>query len=265
MPPEAPPETELHNRIHQLEQQLADTQARLDAAQHELDDLAHFISHDLRAPLRGVDGYSQALLQDYDACLDEVGKAYLNFIRDASRGASLLIDRLLVYLRAMRGPLQAQTVDLSALAGEIVAGWQESQPERSAVITIAPHLTAQADPRLAEVLLNELLGNAWKYTTYRPVAQITFCQQIQNGQAVFCVQDNGAGFKMEYVTRLFRPFERLHAVHEFEGQGLGLAIARRIIERHAGRIWASANVDQGASFFFTLTGSPNGANPPHEP
>ncbi len=260
-----PSEAELQNRIHQLEQQLADTQVRLDAAQHELDDLAHFISHDLRAPLRGVDGYSQALLQDYDACLDEVGKAYLNFIRDASRGASLLIERLLIYLRAMRGPLQVQPVDLSAQASEIVARLQASQPDRPAVVTIAPQMTAQADPRLAGILLEELLNNAWKYTARRPTAQITFCQQVQDDQTVFCVQDGGAGFNMDYARKLFQPFERLHAAHEFEGQCLGLAIARRIVERHAGRIWATAEVDRGASFFFTLSGSPDGSTPPHEP
>ncbi len=255
LPEQATPEERcaaLQARVTALEQQLQQARSDLQAAQKELDDLGHFIAHDLRAPLRGVDGYSQALLQDYESCLDEVGKAYLQYIRDSSRGASILIDRLLIYLRAMRGSLQLQPVDLGLLAQETIERLQAEDPTRQVEVQIAPGLVTQADPRMMKILVNELIGNAWKFSAHQPAAQILFCTQEEDGQPVFVIQDNGAGFKMEYAHRLFRPFERLHGVHEFAGTGLGLAICQRILERHAGRIWAYATPEQGARLSFTL-------------
>jgi light-regulated signal transduction histidine kinase (bacteriophytochrome) len=258
-PPETQPSYEsLSARVAELEQSLQESQTQLAATNQELDDLAHFIAHDLRAPLRGVDGYSQALLEDYESCLDEVGKAYLNFIRDSSRGASILIDRLLIYLRSIRGPLQIQPVDLSTLAQEAVLRLTDSQPERQARVEISPGLFVDGDPRMMGLMVNELIGNAWKFTAHQAAPQITFCKQDENGQRIFMVQDNGAGFKMDYANKLFRPFERLHGAHEFDGLGLGLAICHRIIQRHAGRIWVESKSGEGTTVFFTI---PPGVNP----
>jgi len=254
----------LQARVTVLEQQVQQTRSDLQAAQKELDDLAHFMAHDLRAPLRGVDGYSQALLQDYEGGLDEVGKAYLQFIRDSSRGASILIDRLLIYLRAMRGSLQIQPVDLSLLAQEAIERLRAENPAHRVDIQITPGLIVQADPRMMRILVNELIDNAWKFSARQPVAQIVFCTREEDGQAVFVIQDNGAGFKMEYAHRRFRPFERLHGAHEFDGTGLGLAICQRILERHAGRIWAYATPGQGARLSFTLPDT-RPQSPPDEP
>jgi light-regulated signal transduction histidine kinase (bacteriophytochrome) len=242
----------LQARILELEGQLQQARAELAIANQDLDDMAHFMAHDLRAPLRGVDGYSKALLEDYDACLDEVGKAYLHFICDTGHVTSILIDRLLLYMRAQRNSVTIQPVDLSVLAHEAAERLQAENPERQVNFLIQPGMQVQADAKLMKVLIDELINNAWKFTRLQPAARIVFCDQLANGQTVFVLQDNGAGYKMEYAQRLFQPFERLHATHEFEGTGLGLAICRRIVERHGGRIWAVAAPDQGASLSFTI-------------
>jgi light-regulated signal transduction histidine kinase (bacteriophytochrome) len=239
-------------QIEALERQLHDALAQRDAAMQEMEDLARFISHDLRAPLRGIDGYSQALAQDYEAVLDNLGKAYLGFIRDSSRAASLIIDRLLTYTRTLRAPLVAQPVDVSALGCQIATRLQASQPERQATIEIAPDLSLTADPKMAATLLDELLSNAWKFTARTPEAHIRLACRQEQGQTVWTVSDNGAGFNMAYAQKLFRPFERLHGAHEYDGVGLGLAICRRIIDRHHGSITAQGEIGKGAVISFII-------------
>jgi light-regulated signal transduction histidine kinase (bacteriophytochrome) len=246
------PDFPVSGQIEELERQLKEALAQRDAAWQEMEDLARFISHDLRAPLRGIDGYSQALEQDYEPILDNLGKAYLNFIRESSRAASQIIDRLLAYTRIPRAALNPQTVDVSALGCQIATRLQASQPERQAMIEIAPDLSMYADPKMIATLLDELLSNAWKFTTRTPEAHIRLACQTEGDQVVWTVRDNGAGFNMAYAQKLFHPFQRLHGAHEYDGVGLGLAICRRIIERHAGSIQAEGEIGKGAVFTFII-------------
>ncbi len=243
---------ELQSRIAQLEDQLQQQASRAAAAENELDAMLHYISHDLRAPLRGIDGYSHALLEDYDACLDEMGKAYLQYICESSARLNQLIEGLLRYSRAIRNPIEIVQVDLSDIALEISQDFQRKQPDRAVEFHIASAIVAQADVEMAYILLKNLLDNACKFTSQHPTARIEFSQTEQDDQTVCLVRDDGAGFDMAYQQQLFLPFQRLHGQHEFPGIGLGLATAQRIVQRHHGRIWATAAPEQGATFYFVL-------------
>jgi PAS domain S-box-containing protein len=223
---------------------------RLRAAVTELDAFAYSVSHDLRAPLRSIDGFSQVLLEDYADKLDDAGKEALARIRAATQRMGALIDDLLKLSRVSRGELRTETVDLSALAAGIAREFRG----RDVHITIAPGLVVQGDPRLLRIALENLLGNAWKYTSKRRDARIEFgaLERPGGGERVFYVRDNGAGFDMQYADKLFGAFQRLHGANEFEGTGVGLATVQRILRRHGGRIWAEAKVDEGATFYFTV-------------
>jgi light-regulated signal transduction histidine kinase (bacteriophytochrome) len=246
-------EAALRLQVQELEARLrAATEAR-DAAYAEIDDLARFISHDLRAPLRGIDGYSKALMEDYGARLDPIGMAYLEFIFDASRQAASLIEKLIYYIRVQRAEMQPQPIDLSQMAADLSRRLHTAQPEREVAWVIAPDLSGVGDPAMIQELLKNLLENAWKFSGKRAKARIELGRQPAGEGEAFFVNDNGAGFNMDYQDQLFLPFQRLHTSHEFEGAGMGLAIARRIVERHQGRIWAEAEVGQGARFYFTLS------------
>jgi light-regulated signal transduction histidine kinase (bacteriophytochrome) len=245
------PTEDLSLRLQELEERLRRVTVERDAAYRELDDLARFISHDLRAPLRGIDGYSKALLEDYSGRLDAVGVAYLQFIFEASRQAAGLIEKLIYFIRIQRAELHPQTIDLSQLVVDL--GKRLQGPGRQGVAwVIAPSLVVTADQGMIQELMRNLLDNALKFTGKQNQAQIEVGEiETETGSAFF-VHDNGAGFNMDYQDQLFQPFCRLHSSHEFEGAGLGLAIARRIVERHHGRIWAEGKVGQGATLYFTL-------------
>jgi light-regulated signal transduction histidine kinase (bacteriophytochrome) len=238
--------------LQMLEERLHTVTAERDAAYAEMENLARFISHDLRAPLRGIDGYSKALMEDYHEKLDPVGMAYLQFIFEASHHASSLIDKLIYFIRAQHAEIHLQTIDMSQLARDLIKHLHDAQPERNINWLVAPDLSVRGDFGMIQELLKNLLENAWKFTSKQTAAHIEIGQIHTDDGAAFFVRDDGAGFNMDYVDRLFQPFQRVHSSHEFEGAGLGLAIVRRIIERHDGRIWAEGKVDQGATFYFTI-------------
>lgn len=235
-----------------LEQGVEERTAELQAANHELEAFTYSVSHDLRAPLRGIDGYSHLLLEDYQDCLDEEGQQYLKNIRLATQKMNDLIDALLRLSRLTRAEITWAMVNLSELTRSILEEFQRNAPERQVEITIQPEVTASGDARLLQAVLENLLGNAWKFSSRQAQTRIEFGAGEADGKAFYFVRDNGAGFDMKYVDKIFQPFQRLHSPDEFEGSGVGLATVRRIIHRHGGRIWAEGAVGQGATFYFTL-------------
>jgi PAS domain S-box-containing protein len=218
----------------------------------ELEAFSYSVSHDLRAPLRGIDGFSQALLEDYSAVLDDIGVGYLRRIRSATLRMGELIEGMLGLSRVTRKELEAQSVDLSAIAKEIAELFQRTEPLRKVKFDIDEQLSAFADPTLIRVVMENLLENAWKYTSKRSSAHIEFGTMEGVGRRVFFVRDDGVGFNMAYVDKLFTPFQRLHSSADFSGTGIGLATVARIIHRHGGEVWATGSVDKGATFYFTL-------------
>ena len=240
--------------IGQLNANLIAHAAQLEATNRELETFSYAVAHDLRAPLRSIDGFSQALLEDYAAALDTTGQDYLQRVRTATQRMRDMIDGLLTLSRNTRGELFYIQVDLSALAQTIAGDLQQTQPERQVEWIIADGLIAEGDARLLRMVLENLLGNAWKFSARHPHARIEFGGLPQDdGNPVYFVRDNGAGFDMAYVNKLFGTFQRLHSMSEFAGTGIGLATVQRIIHRHGGRVWAEAAVDHGATFYFTLS------------
>ena len=248
-------ERRVEERTHELQERndaLRRNAAELLAANTELDAFAYSVSHDLRAPLRSIDGFSQILLEDYSGTLDAAGRESLQRVRAASQRMGTLIDDLLKLARVTRVEIRTEDVDLSGMAREIAAELQRATPERLVEFAIAPGLSARGDARLLRVALDNLLRNSWKYTAKQAQPRIEFASIAANGERAFMVRDNGAGFDMQYADKLFGVFQRLHSPAEFEGTGVGLATVRRIITRHGGRIWAEGVVDRGATFYFTL-------------
>ena len=234
------------------EQEIAQRSGELEIANKELEAFCYSVSHDLRAPLRGIDGFSQALLEDYGSHLDAPAQDALQRIRAATQRMGVLIDDLLNLSRYTRMEMQKKPTNLSEIGKEVAAALRESNPRREVEIVIAPALESQSDPRLMRVVLDNLLGNAWKFTSKRARARIEFGKTDSNGSSAFYVKDNGAGFDPAYAARMFGAFQRLHSAAEFPGTGVGLATVQRIIRRHGGRIWAESAVEQGATFYFTL-------------
>ena len=239
----------------ELEQRVIERTAQLAAANTELESFSYSVSHDLRAPLRGIDGWSLALLEDYGPQLDAQARQYLDRVRSETQRMAQLIDDLLQLSRVTRADMQQTPVDLSALAQTLTARLQAAAPTRQFEFSIQPGLTTRGDAHLLEIALTNLLDNATKFTGPRPVARIEFGQTEIEGQPAYFVRDNGVGFDPAYARNLFGAFQRLHRQSEFPGTGIGLATVKRIIHRHGGRVWAQAAVDQGATFYFTLEAS----------
>jgi light-regulated signal transduction histidine kinase (bacteriophytochrome) len=239
--------------INRLNANLEQRASELEATNKELEAFSYSVSHDLRAPLRTIDGFSVALLEDYGGQLDDEGRNYLLRIRTAAQRMAQLIDDLLNLSRITRVPLNTETVNLSTIAQSILHELRQTEPNRIVEVIITPNLIVKGDLRLMRVVLENLLNNAWKFTSQREFARIEF--GLQEGGAddrVYYVRDNGAGFDMAYANKLFGVFQRLHTSTEFPGIGIGLAIVQRVIHRHGGRVWAEGNPDEGAAFYFTL-------------
>ena len=246
---------DLRNEIAErarAEEALRHAKALAEGASKELEAFSYSVAHDLRAPLRSIDGFSQALLEDYAGRLDADGSRYLKHVREAAQQMAELIDDLLNLSRVTRADLRREPVDMSAHVRSVIAALRESQPERQVDLVVQDGLVAEADPKLLDVVLTNLLGNAWKFTGKRARARIEFAAKMDEHPPVYSVRDNGAGFDARYADKLFGVFQRLHATQEFEGTGIGLATVRRIVSRHGGRVWAEGEVDQGATFYFTL-------------
>jgi len=239
----------------ELEQQLQQVQIlnrKLEAVNLELESFSYSVSHDLRAPLRSIKGFSQALARAYAEALDNDGKDFLNRIIESCDQMGGLIEDLLQLSRVIRGTMTIQDVNLVELVEDVLDKLRKTNPERKVDVKIQSNLRARGDARLLRVVLDNLLSNAWKFTREKDSAIIEIGSEIQENRPVYYVSDNGAGFDMAYYPQLFQPFQRLHSEDEFEGNGVGLATVQRIIHRHGGEIWAVAEVGKGARFYFTL-------------
>lgn len=233
-----------------LEERVHERTLQLEAANRELESFAYSVSHDLRAPLRAIDGFSQALMEDYSPVLDEDGLDYLQRVRKASQRMGQLIDDLLMLSRVTRSEIRKERVNLSAIAHEVVGELRQIEPERQVEFNIEDNLIVNGDARLLQIVLENLLSNAWKFTAQKYIPRIELGYNEESGE--YFVRDNGVGFDMTYVDKLFGAFQRLHTDHEFEGTGIGLATVRRIIHRHGGSIRAEGHVGKGATFHFSF-------------
>jgi light-regulated signal transduction histidine kinase (bacteriophytochrome) len=238
--------------IRELNQTLSRRAAELEVANKELESFAYSVSHDLRAPLRHITGFGKMLLDDYAGDLDEHGRGYVETMCQAGLRMGQLISDLLNLSRVARAEIRREPVDLSKFAELIMLDLRNEEPERQVETVIAPGISAHGDARLMRIVLDNLLGNAWKFTAKCPGAKIEFGTERHKEGPVYFVRDNGAGFDARYVERLFSPFQRLHKNEEFPGTGIGLATVQRIVHRHGGRVWAEGAVDQGATFYFSL-------------
>ena len=264
----------IRDRLLRAEMEAAEARAAKEAAEaraalveelefknEELESFSYSVAHDLRAPLRAIDGFGLALLEDYADKLDDEGMQYLRYVREAAQQMARLIDDLLGLSRVARGELRRERVDLTGIARSVAAGLRRADRERRVELVVADGLLAEGDANLMTIAIENLIGNAWKYTGKTEAARIEvgFIEGERDEPRTYFVRDNGAGFDMAYAGKLFGMFQRLHANTEFDGNGIGLATVQRIIRRHGGRIWAEGAVGCGATFFFTLTG---GARPP---
>lgn len=245
-------EAQLRRLNRELESRIAQRTAQLEVANKELEAFAYSVSHDLRAPLRGIDGFSQALMEDYGDQLDASGRHYLSRVRAGTQRMGLLIDDLLRLSRVSRAQMERTPIDLTAMARGVLEELRQQDPGRAVDIEVAEGLSATGDPQLIRVVMDNLLGNAWKYTGKRERARIQVGSCGADGEVAFFVKDDGAGFDMAYAHKLFGVFQRLHGAEEFPGTGIGLATVSRIVHRHGGRIWAEGEPEKGATFYFTL-------------
>jgi signal transduction histidine kinase len=236
----------------ELEARVRDRTAQLEAANHELETFCYSVSHDLRAPLRSINGFSQALMDDFPAEVTADARRYLDRIRAASQRMGQLIEDLLALSNVSRGSLNRSAFDLGDVAKVVLQDLAQREPERQVETSVWSPMPVVADRRLVQAALENLLGNAWKFSAKSAAARIEVGVLRDGGNETFFVRDNGAGFDMQYADKLFSPFQRLHAVDEFTGTGIGLATVQRIVHRHGGRIWADARVGAGAVFHFTL-------------
>lgn len=238
------------------ERELARARDAAEAASSELESFAYSVAHDLRAPLRAMNGFAQLLLESYGDRIDTEGHDWLNEILNNAKRMADLIDGLLTLSRVARNELDTMSVDLSAIVRSIGARLSADEPQRIVELLVEEHVRVNCDPRLARALLDNLVRNAWKFTSRVPRARIEFASNESPGGRVFYVRDNGAGFDMTYAAKLFTPFQRLHSGSEFPGTGIGLATAQRIVRRHGGKIWAEGVVNGGATFHFSIADGP---------
>jgi PAS domain S-box-containing protein len=253
-------EAEVRQLAAELEERVRRRTVELAAANEELEAFAYSVSHDLRAPLRHMDGFSEALLDEYAEALDETGRDYLGRIRASAQRMGTLINDLLTLSRATRAEMRHESVDLSVEARALLAGMHEAEPDREVETHVDEGLAAEGDRRLLRHVLQNLLGNAWKFTRGARPARITFRrlspEEAQaagaDGRPVFAVEDNGVGFDPKYTDKMFQVFQRLHGRDEFPGTGVGLATVQRIVHRHGGNVWAESRPGEGAAFYFTL-------------
>ncbi|HKQ29916.1 MAG TPA: ATP-binding protein [Burkholderiales bacterium] len=244
---------ELEKAHDELEQRVLDRTAQLQAANKELEAFSYSVSHDLRAPLRAIDGFSRILLDDHGAALNADARASLDRVRRAAQRMGMLIDDLLKLASVTRTEPTPEDIDLSVLARDVLDTLQYQDPQRRVDAVLTPTLKVRGDARLLRIALENLLGNAWKFTGGQSQAKIELGMQVCDGTPpVYYVRDNGAGFDMAYASKLFAPFQRLHTAEQFPGTGIGLATVQRIVVKHGGRIWAEAMPDSGAAFYFTL-------------
>jgi PAS domain S-box-containing protein len=243
------------------EQALAHAKDLAEAANRELEAFSYSVAHDLRAPLRGMNGFAQVLLDTYSDKLDADGQDWLQEILLNAKKMGDLIDGLLSLARVTRSELRREHVDLSGIVRECAAQLRASEPQRTMAVDVQADLYADVDPRLARALLENLLANAWKFTAKAPAGRIEFGAHEKDGCREFFLRDNGAGFDMAFADKLFAPFQRLHTADEFPGTGIGLATVQRIVHRHGGRSWAEGAVDAGATFYFTLATCPGEGSP----
>lgn len=246
---------ELSHEEERLKQRVEERTHELEESNQELEAFSYSVSHDLRAPLRAVNGFSRIMLEDYNEKLDDTGQDYLHRINDSTVKMEALIDDMLQLSRITRTELKLEEVNLSLLAMGVVERFQYSEPGRKVKIEIEDDLVCQADQGLMAIVLENLIGNAWKYTSKKENAVIVFGHKEMNGSTVFYIKDNGAGFNMKYADKLFEAFKRLHGESEFQGTGVGLATVGRVIKKHKGKIWAQAEAGKGATFYFELPAS----------
>ncbi len=238
--------------LKKIEDELRRLNEQLEVSNRELEAFSYSVSHDLRAPLRSIDGFSQALFEEYTGRLDDQGKDYLRRISAASQRMGQLIDDLLGLSRVTRSEMHRERVDISALVQSVSAELRRTQPERKVEFVVTPGIYADGDAHLLRIVLENLLGNAWKFTEKHRDAKIEFGVKEYGGRSAFFIRDDGAGFDMAYSEKLFGAFQRLHSPAEFPGTGIGLATVQRIIHRHGGQIWAEGKMEEGATFYFTL-------------
>ncbi len=237
----------------ELEDHVNQRTSELQASIRELESFSYSVSHDLRSPLRGINGFARLLLEDYGERLDEHGKEYLRRICSATLRMSELIDGMIDLAQLTREPIHLAEVNLSRLAESIARELQHAEPDREVEFTAMPDIRARGDERLLRVALHNLLSNAWKFTARKAVASVAFGARRAGSSLAYYVRDDGAGFDMKYADKLFGAFQRLHGVKEFAGTGIGLATVQRIVQRHGGLVWAEGETDKGATFYFTLS------------
>jgi PAS domain S-box-containing protein len=243
---------EIRRLNSELESRVVERTAQLESANKELDAFSYSVSHDLRAPLRHIDGFSRAVLDDQGDRLDANGRDNLRRVRAAAQRMAELIDDLLGLARVGRSELRRRNVDLSRIATEVGAGLAELHDERGVELVVMDGAMASCDPGLLEIVIENLIGNAWKFTSKQKLGRVEFGFRDEGSARTFFVRDNGAGFDTAYAAKLFGAFQRLHSANEFEGTGIGLATVQRIVHRHGGRVWAESEPGLGATFYFTV-------------